>query len=55
MTPRSKKDDSNDPTGEFKKVDQLLPKKRGQTPEDRARDVEAVLDWMRNKGVYLQA
>ena len=48
---RSKKDDSNDPTGAFKKIDQLLPKKRGQSPEDRARDIEAALDWMRNTGV----
>jgi hypothetical protein len=28
-----------------------LPKKRGQQPEDRAREVEGALDWMRNNGV----
>ena len=50
---RSKKVDSNDPTGgDFKKIDQLIPMKRGQEPEDRARDIEAALDWMRsNTGV----
>jgi hypothetical protein len=39
-----------DPTGEFTRVDQLLPKK-GQKPEDRAREIEGALDWMRNNGV----
>jgi hypothetical protein len=47
---RSGKSDSNDPTLEFKKIDQLLPTKPGQTPEDRARSLEGVLDWMRNNG-----
>jgi hypothetical protein len=49
---RSKKVDSNDPTGgDFKKIDQLLSMKRGQEPEDRACDIEAALDWMCNTGV----
>ena len=38
-----------DTTGDFAKVEQLLPKKKGQKPEDRAKDIESVLDWMRNK------
>jgi hypothetical protein len=29
-----------DPTGDFRKLDKLLPKKRGQTPEERAREIE---------------
>jgi hypothetical protein len=48
---RGKKADNLDPTGEFKKVDQMLPTRPRQTPQDRARDVEATLDWMRNSGV----
>ena len=38
-----KKDDSKDPTGVFKKVDQLLPEKPRLKPQDRARDIEAAL------------
>jgi hypothetical protein len=48
---RSKKADSLDPAGDFKKIDQLLPKKKGQKPEDRAKEIEGALDWMRNKGM----
>ena len=29
----------------------MLPKKRGQTPDERAREIEGALDWMRKKGV----
>jgi hypothetical protein len=28
-----------------------LPKKRGQSPDDRARELEGALDWMRSNGV----
>ena len=52
---RSKKEPSKDPTGEFKKVNQLLPRKWFAKPEDRARDIEGVLDWLRNKDVDLVA
>ena len=38
-----KKDDSKDPTGVFKMVDQLLPEKPRLKPQDRARDIEAAL------------
>ena len=48
---RNKKEDSMDATGEYKKVDEMLPEKPWQKPKDRARDIEAALDWMRNKGV----
>jgi hypothetical protein len=48
---RSKKEDSKEPTDEFKKIDQLMPAKRGQPSENRARDIESALDWMRNKRV----
>jgi hypothetical protein len=45
---RHKKDDSLDPTGEFKKIDQLLPKKKGQKSKDRAKEIESALNWSRN-------
>jgi broad-specificity NMP kinase len=48
---KGKNDDGNDPTGEFRRLDSILPKKKGQTPEDRARDIEGAMDWMRNAGV----
>ena len=31
---RNGKDDSNDPTGEFEKIDQIVPSKPGQEPKD---------------------
>ena len=37
---RSKKDDSQDSTGEFKTISQRC-----------ARDIEGALDWVQNKGV----
>ena len=43
--------ESEDPNGDFKRVDQMLPRKHGQSPEDRARQIEGVMDWMRNTGV----
>ena len=61
---RSKKDDSKDPTGVFKKVDQLLPEKPSwkiehmrlnsvrvsqRSPEERKKDVEDILDWIPSK------
>ena len=40
------------PTGQFKKSDQMLPNpKRGQNLEDRAHEIEGVLDWMRSNEV----
>ena len=49
---RNDKDDSEGPTGQFKKIDQMIPKpKRGQKPEDRAREIEGILDWMRSNEV----
>ena len=44
-------DDVNDPTGDFRKLDSMLPRKRDQIPDERAREVEGALDWMRNNGV----
>ena len=32
----------------FMKVDQLLPETPGETPEDRANDIDNVLTWIRN-------
>ena len=40
-----------DPTGEFTGVGQMLPKKKGQNPKDRARDIENTIDWMRSVGI----
>ena len=50
---RSKKDASLDPSGEFKKIDQILPVKPGQTSRERAADMEKALDWIRNHGMTL--
>jgi hypothetical protein len=47
---KGKDDYTNDPTGGFRKLDSMVPKK-GQTPESRARDIEDALDWMRNNVV----
>lgn len=48
---RHKMDSMYDPTGEFKRLDSLLPRKRDQSLEDRARELEGTLDWMRQKGL----
>ena len=45
---RNGKDEKDDPTGKLKKIDDIIPQKRGQSPEDRAKDIEAGLDWVRN-------
>lgn len=44
-------DDGLDPTGDFRRLDGVLPKKRGQSIDDRAQAIEAALDWCRAKGV----
>ena len=38
---RNGKDDSDDPTVEFEKIDQMVSSKPGQKPKDRARDIES--------------
>ena len=38
---RNGKDDSDDPTVEFEKIDQMVSSKPGQNPKDRARDIES--------------
>ena len=48
---RNGKNPSDDTDGDFKTVDQMLPRRPGQTPEQRARDIEGALDWMGNNGV----
>jgi hypothetical protein len=48
---KGKDDDVNDPTGQFRKLDSMLPKKRGQSAEDRAREIEGAMDWMRSKAL----
>ena len=48
---RNGKKPLDDDTGEFKRVDLMLPPKRRQSASGRARDIESALDWMRNKGV----
>merc|ERR1711935_1144789 len=50
---RNGKPEFDDPTGDFTRLDQLLPKKKGHTSKDRARDIEGTLDWMRNMGLVL--
>merc|ERR1712232_561498 len=39
------------PTNEFKTIDQMLPTKKKQSADDRAKDVEGVLNWMRTNNV----
>eukprot|EP00537_Pseudo-nitzschia_pungens_P018785 CAMPEP_0172408076 /NCGR_PEP_ID=MMETSP1061-20121228/75664_1 /TAXON_ID=37318 /ORGANISM="Pseudo-nitzschia pungens, Strain cf. pungens" /LENGTH=1396 /DNA_ID=CAMNT_0013144193 /DNA_START=15 /DNA_END=4201 /DNA_ORIENTATION=- len=39
------------PTDEFDAIDQMLPSKKKQSPEDRAKDLEGVLNWMRSNDV----
>jgi len=49
---RQSKDPSADtPDGEFQKIDQSLPVKKGQSPKGRARDIESALDYCRNEGM----
>jgi hypothetical protein len=43
--------DSSDPTGEFKKIDQVLPKKNGEKGKDRVKEIESALDLNRKKKV----
>ena len=33
------------------KIDQMLPTKKGQSPQDRAKEIEGALDWCRQHGV----
>ena len=40
---RKGKNKKYDPTGDFRKLDKLLPKKRSQTPEERGREIEGKL------------
>jgi hypothetical protein len=39
------------PTDEFAKIDKMLPKKKGESPLQRAKDIENRLDWCRNNGL----
>jgi hypothetical protein len=39
--------DKGTPTDRSAKIDQMLPRKKHQTPPDRARDIEGALDWTR--------
>jgi hypothetical protein len=34
----------------FEIVDSMIPQRPGQTPEDRAKDIDNVLTWMRDNG-----
>ena len=43
--------EEDDPTGEFKIIDQILPRKLDQPAARRASDIEGVADWMRNTGL----
>jgi hypothetical protein len=48
---KGKDDAGNDLTGEFRKLESMMPKKSVQTtPEDRSREIEGALDWMRSNG-----
>jgi len=45
---KGKDDKTSDPTGDFRKLDVVLPRSAGQSPEDRSRQIESCLDWIRN-------
>ena len=41
--------DTDNPIRDFNKINEMSPKpKRSVNPDDRARDIEGALDWMRN-------
>jgi hypothetical protein len=40
---KGKRDEELDPTGEFRKMDSSIPPKRGQSNEDRAREIEGAM------------
>ena len=42
---------TDDPTGDFAKIDQLLPKKPNQTDRSRANAIEQSINWLRNKEI----
>merc|ERR1712025_708545 len=48
---RGKPSKPEGPTGEFERIDQMLPPKKNQSPDDRAKDIEGVLNWMRTNNV----
>lgn len=45
------REDKYDPSGEYRKLDSMLPKskKKGATPDDRAHEIEGALDWLRSR------
>jgi hypothetical protein len=47
---RNEKNDTDDPTGAFRKIDQMLPRKKGHTPRGRCNGIESALNWSRNQG-----
>merc|ERR1712048_1416024 len=49
---RNLEDGSLDPTGDFRKIDSILPKKRGQSKRERALEIENALDWVRNTSAF---
>ena len=52
MWVRSPNKASNTPeTAAYKKIDEVLPEVPGQSPEDRAKDIDSVMTWMRNHRV----
>ena len=42
------KPDDDSISDEVRRINQMLPVKKGQSPESRARDIESALDWMVN-------
>ena len=46
---RNDKDEVDDPQGDFKRVDQMLPRKKGQTLLERAHDIDNALIWIRTR------
>lgn len=47
---RNGKDDLDDPYGNFRRIDQILPSKKGQSPLERVNEMDKALNWIRIKG-----
>ena len=48
---KGKDDDVNDPTGDFRKLDSMMPKQRVGAPDDRAYEINGPLDRLPVDGV----
>jgi hypothetical protein len=50
---RSGKPDGDVKDSTFTKLDQVLPAKMGQSHDERAKEIDGAMDWMRHHGISL--